>query len=223
MKDIIFPVSNYYPIGLNVRQKKCVVIGGGAVAERKVITLLRSGASITVISPRVTSVLQRLGREGEISILSRPYRRGDLCNAFLIIGATDNEKINRQIHEEAAENKVLANIVDNPSLSNFILPAIVERGDLTISILTGGKSPALSRHLRQEIEALFPAHFGDHLERIGELRQELGQRLGRASQRREAWRRLMARGLLQMLEEHRETDIRAVVEETIAGISVGDE
>ncbi len=144
--------SSYYPIFLNVSGKKCVVIGGGQVALRKVEVLLDHGANVEVISPEICSELDKLAENGGIAVRRRRYQTGDLKGAFVVIAATDDRHINSEVAKEAKETGVLVNVVDDPNNSNFIVPSCIHRGDVTIAISTAGKSPALARKIRTRLE-----------------------------------------------------------------------
>src|SRR4030065_1234034 len=128
----------YYPAFLNLKGKKTVVIGGGKIAERKILVLLKTGANITVISPEITKRIAREKLRGSLKHIPRQYRKGDVKKTFLVIAATDSEEINKKVSEEAP---CLVNVVDTPSLCNFIVPSVIQRGLLTIAISTGGVSP----------------------------------------------------------------------------------
>lgn len=157
----------YYPVLLNLKGKKCVVVGGGKVAERKALPLLRSGAEVTVISPECTVRLKEENLKRHIQYISRRYKKGDLKNAFLAIAATDSNETNRKISEDAA---CLVNIVDMPLLCNFIVPSVVRRGPLTIAVSTSGISPSLARTIRKELEGLYGREFVKHLNYIKKMR-----------------------------------------------------
>lgn len=166
----------YHPVFLNLRGKRCIVIGGGRVAERKVLSLLKSGADITVISPEVTKRLKKesvkrlnraKGSGGNLRHISREYKKGDLKNAFLVIAATDSNEINRRVSEEAP---CLVNVVDVPSLCNFIVPSVVKRGPLTIAISTSGVSPSIAKAVRKELGKFYGAEFGKRLASLQKIR-----------------------------------------------------
>jgi precorrin-2 dehydrogenase/sirohydrochlorin ferrochelatase len=121
---------SFYPICLDLEGRPCVVVGGGRVAERKVLGLLSSSAQVSVISPELTAELLRRHNAGIIEWISREYRPGDLEQAFLVIAATDDEETQKQVYEEAAAHNLLLNVADVPQRCNFILPATVRRGEL---------------------------------------------------------------------------------------------
>jgi len=164
---------SYYPVFLDIAGKKCVVVGGGEVAFRKVNTLLENGAEVEVISPELCPELEATR---EISISHRPYQPGDLAGAFLAIVATDNRETNHQIAMEARSRGVLVNVVDDVEYCDFILPSLVHRGDITIAISTAGKSPALARKLRTRLEKEFGEEYAVLVRIIEEIRREIKRR-----------------------------------------------
>ena len=139
----------YYPVYLNLAGKRCVVFGGGAVAEGKIPHLLEAGARVTIVSPEATPAIQEAARRGELEWQSREYQLSDLEGAFLGIAATSVRRVNQQISEKAARLGVLVNVVDDPPHCTFIAPSVVKRGPVTLAISTGGASPALARKLRE--------------------------------------------------------------------------
>lgn len=160
----------YYPVSLKIAGRSCLVIGGGRVAERKVLGLLVCEGQVTVISPELTPGLAALHREGRITWRNRPYRPGDLAGAFLVIAATDDEQTQAAVQKEAVQEKILLNIADVPQCCNFILPSTLGRGDLTIAVSTGGKSPALAKQIREQLEERFGPEYAIYLDLLGALR-----------------------------------------------------
>lgn len=144
--------NQYYPVYLDLRGKRCVVIGGGEIGERKVEGLLDGSAEVTLISPDLTPRLQELANAGRIVWHARQYCQGDLSGAFLAIAATDARDVNQAIAAEAQREKVVLNVVDDAPLCTFIAPSIVRRGEVTLAISTGGSSPALARKLKETIQ-----------------------------------------------------------------------
>jgi len=163
----------YYPVLLDLKNRLCVVIGGGRVAERKVKTLLKADGRIKVISPQLTAPLARLKEQKRISHLSRTYQKGDLRGAFLAVGATGDRTINERISREAAEGQIPVNVVDDPAHSSFIVPSIVKKKDLLVAISTSGKSPALARVLRQKLEKEIGPEYEGFLKLLGRVREKL--------------------------------------------------
>jgi len=172
--------------------KYCIVVGGGNVAERKAKSLLQCGASLKVVSPVLGSDLRALYEQGKIDWVSRPYQPGDLAGAFLVIAATDDPNVQRQVFSEAEENNILVNVADVPERCNFILPANVRRGDFTISVSTAGKSPALARKLRQALQKQFGSEYGILVELLGALRPMVMDRGKTQPENKEMFERLLA-------------------------------
>jgi uroporphyrin-III C-methyltransferase/precorrin-2 dehydrogenase/sirohydrochlorin ferrochelatase len=158
------------PIFVDLTGKKVVVIGGGKVAERKIAALVESGARVTVVSPDITDLVVRWSDTGRVALERRPYRRGDLRGARLAYAATSDPVVNREVRAEADAEGIWLNVIDKPDLCDFISPAIVRRGHLTIAISTNGRCPGLSRQIRQELEQRFGPEFAQEVERLGELR-----------------------------------------------------
>jgi precorrin-2 dehydrogenase/sirohydrochlorin ferrochelatase len=159
-----------YPIILNLHGRRCVVVGGGSVAERKVRSLLECGASVTVVSPQVTGALQKLAEGATIGYLPRGYEAGDLQEAFLVIAASDDPEVNTKVWRESSELGILANVADNPEECNFILPSVLRRGGLTLAVGTGGASPALARKLRAGLEGRFGPEYSSLVSLMDSLR-----------------------------------------------------
>jgi precorrin-2 dehydrogenase / sirohydrochlorin ferrochelatase len=163
----------YYPVNLDINKKNCLVVGGGSVGTRKVKTLLGCGAKVTVVSPFGTEKLEKMAENHEITWHKRSYEASDLDNAFLVIGATDNEALNTQISQDAEKQNKLCNIADRPEVCNFILPAIVQKDDLIIAISTSGQSPAFAKKLKKELEKQFGDEYTVFLKMMGEIRKKL--------------------------------------------------
>jgi precorrin-2 dehydrogenase len=163
----------YYPVFWDVRDKKCVVIGGGEVALRKVRRLLDCGAQVLVISPQLEQALAALDAENALQHMEADYDPQYIEGASLVIGATDDEKTNAAIAADCRNLGIPVNIVDDPQKCDFILPSIVERGDLAIAISTGGNSPALARYLREKLESRYGVEYEFLLNILGQLRPQM--------------------------------------------------
>ena len=149
------------------------MIGGGKIAARKVKELLAAGAQVKIISPKLIPTLKSIVDSNPINYIPRDYQEGDLAGSFLVIAATNDPAVNQSVWREAQQQGCLINVVDDPQHSNFIMPAMIHRGDLSIAISTGGNSPALARRLREQIESLVGTEYGLLTEIMGELRPEL--------------------------------------------------
>lgn len=190
--------ESYYPLFVNLRGKKVVVVGGGKVAERKILSLLKACADVTVISPRITKKIENERCKGNLKLINRQYRKGDLDNAFLVIAATDCPVTNEKASKDAP---CLLNVVDTPRLCNFIVPSTVNRGPLTIAVSTGGVSPALSRSIRRELEKEFGSEFAHYLESLRKIRAEAVEVIRDKRKRSRFLKALASDKLLEMLKE----------------------
>jgi siroheme synthase-like protein len=179
----------FYPLFLDLTGKLCVVIGGGAVASRKVRALLAAGASVKLIGPEVTKGIARLAAEGKIALTLREYRKGDLEGAALVFAAAGKEEVARQVKAEAQRRGVPMNAADAPDLCDFLVPSTIRRGPITIAISTSGVLPMLSKKLRQEIARSLTADHAACARRVGAFRRYLLKHIESAGERR----RVMAR------------------------------
>jgi precorrin-2 dehydrogenase/sirohydrochlorin ferrochelatase len=162
----------YYPINLVVKNKNCLVVGGGSVGARKTSTLIRCGAATTVISQKFSFFFDNIEKEG-VTLLKKNYNEDDLKNMFLVIGATNNKELNLKISRDAEKKGILCNIADNKEESDFILPSIVNRDDLLITVSTCGKSPALAKKIKEHLEQEFGNEYADFLLIMGKIRKKL--------------------------------------------------
>lgn len=168
-------MKTYYPLFMDIEGKPCLVVGGGAVAEQKVLSLLDCGARVTVISPDLTPALESLVPDGLIW-KPRTYVSGDVEGYLLVICATDDTLVNGQVFREAETQNIPSNIVDVPSLCRFIVPSIVRQGDLCIAVSTGGKSPTMAKEIRRSLEKQFGPEYAILLELLGRYRPDMKER-----------------------------------------------
>ena len=197
----------YYPVNLDIRSRNCLVVGGGSVGTRKANTLLQCGAVVTVVGPAISKKLQALGGQKDLFIKSRGYRTSDLDGMFLVIGATDNEDLNRRISQDAGQRNILCNIADQPERCNFILPAVIRRGDLVIGISTSGHSPAMSKHLRKVLEKQFGEEYADFLKLMGAIRHQLLNQSRAPASHKVVFEELIRSELLDLVRDNRLEEI----------------
>ena len=201
----------YYPVHLDINNRKVLVVGGGGVGTRKVRTLLACGARVTVVSLEASRQLNDLATSGEIKLEERSYQSNDLSGMFLVIGATNDEELNRQISGDADRLNTLCNIADRPEVCNFILPSIVHRDDLVITISTSGKSPALAKKLRKALENQFGEEYGKLLRLMGAIRKKLLRQAHEPEAHKPLFEQLLNSDLLGMLQENKIDDIDALL------------
>ncbi len=168
--------SSYYPLYLNIADRKCIVVGGGQVALRKGKTLLEYSARVEVISPDLCADLEKLAGANEINTVDREYQYGDLKEARIVIAATDDSDVNLKVVKEARDRGILINVVDCAEESDFILPSYLRRGDITIAVSTSGRSPALARKIRTKLERDFGNEYESLAVLVNEVRTEIRQR-----------------------------------------------
>lgn len=180
----------YYPLLLNLNNKNCLVVGAGDVAFRKIKLLLKCKANITVVAKKTNSDIRKLSRQKKIKLYERSFKKKDLWNAFLVICATNDKKINYKISSLAKEKNILINVVDSPELCNFIVPSTFTRGDLSISISTQGSSPGLSKKIRTELEKIFSKSYKDIINELGRLRKHIIKNIKKNKEKNKIWKEI---------------------------------
>lgn len=192
-----------YPVNLQLKGRRCAVVGGGSIALRKVETLLAAGALVTVMAPAVTEGLAKLADKGLISWINSLYQEGGLSGYFIVICATDNAAVNAAAAAEARSRGALVNVVDTPELCDFTLPACITSGDLLLTVSTGGKSPVLARRLREELQALYGPEYGQFLEQVSQAREKVRKRLALPRDREEFWRNAVDKDVIALLRQRK--------------------
>jgi precorrin-2 dehydrogenase/sirohydrochlorin ferrochelatase len=203
-----------YPINLKVESRLCTIIGGGRVAVRKAASLLECGAEVKVISPALDPEFEMY--HGRFEHVARPYRWGDLEGSFLAIAATDEEETNRAVEEEAHGRHLLLNVVDKPEQCNFYVPSTIRRGELLITVSTGGELPALSKRLRRRLQEEFPEEWAEALTLLGEARRRVIASVSDEAKKSECLGELAALDLVTPLREGGPEQARAEIEKCIS-------
>lgn len=196
-------MSGRYLISLDLTSKKCLVVGGGNVAERKVLSLLECDALVYVVSPDLTPVLKSLFEESLIQYRQGKYQSSDLADKFLVIGAAGTETVNRQVADDCAQRNLIVNIVDDPTKGSFFVPASLKRGSLTIAVSTGGKSPLLARKIKEELENAYGTHYEEFLDLLGYLREDVIKNVADPEKKKKILENLVNDDVLNMLKEGR--------------------
>lgn len=187
-----------YPMMVDLAAHRCVVVGGGAVAERKVVSLLGCGARVELISPAATPRLEALARDGHVRWEVRSVHPTDVRGAFLVFAATDDAAVNAQIAGLARDAGAPVNVADDPEASTFHVPAALRRGDLTVAIATGGGSPALARRLRERLEQVIGPEYEAFLGALGELRARARTAIPNTEARQAMYRRALDSDLFEL-------------------------
>lgn len=194
-------MKTYYPLFMDIEGKPCLVVGGGAIAEQKVLSLLDCGARVTVISPDLTPALQSLSAD-ELIWKQRNYASGDVDGYLLVICATDDTLVNGQVFREAETRNIPSNVVDVPPLCRFIVPSIVRQGHLCIAVSTGGTSPTMARQIRRTLEKQFGPEYAALLELLGRYRPDMKERYpDDPVMRMKKWEELTESDLIDLLRD----------------------
>ncbi len=198
-----------YPIALRLEGRRCLVVGGGRVAERKIAALLDAAADVVVVAPEVTPTLRELATQGRIVLREREVLADDVIGATLVIAATDIPQVNEIVWQASRAAGVLINTVDVPTHSDFYTPAVVRRPPVTLAISTDGHSPGLSAWLRRHLEAALPARLGELAETLGELRAQVGQAIRERTDRAVFWEEMVNDDLVALAEQEGMDAVRA--------------
>ncbi|MFZ5632745.1 MAG: precorrin-2 dehydrogenase/sirohydrochlorin ferrochelatase family protein [Bacillota bacterium] len=190
-----------YPISLNIEDRVCLVVGGGQVAERKVISLLDCGARVRLVSPEISGGLQKLVQSGRVRYIRDCYRKEHLAGAFLVIGATGSDEVNHRVSRDCMEMGLLVNVVDDPPRGNFYVPAVLRRGHLQIAVSTDGKSPLLARKIKEQLGELFPEEYGSIVNLIGEIRDKVIRETADAGKKERLLASLLDGATMALLKE----------------------
>lgn len=207
---------SFYPVNLDLRNKRCAVVGGGKVALRKIRSLLQAGALVTVISPSLDEDLLVVYHEQQFTYFDKVYENGDLQGFFLVICASSDHDANKRAAQEAKEQGALVNVSDNSFPSDFTLPAKVERGPLLLTISTGGLSPAFSVLVKKELEEKYDDNYVAFLQIVAELRAQLVGKVSTSKQRELLWRELLTKDILQLVQKGNLSEAKVKLEDAVS-------
>jgi precorrin-2 dehydrogenase / sirohydrochlorin ferrochelatase len=202
----------YYPIYIDIENRDVVIIGGGNVCARKAETMMKYGARVTIVSPEFTGEIEQWAREGCLALKRKTYDHSDLDGANIVIASTDDTSVNEQIAADCRARRIPVNVVDVTPLCEFIVPAIVERGSIQIAVSTGGKSPAVARTLKEDLQRMIGPEYAEMNDVLGTLRDGAKAVLPTDVDRKRFFDGIIAAGVLELLRSGR----RAEAYETIA-------
>jgi len=203
----------YYPIFLDIEGRAVVIIGGGNVCARKAETMMSYGARVTVVSPEFTEEIETWAGAGSLEIRRKRYEESDLDGANIVIASTDDQTVNEQIAADCRRRRIPVNVVDVTPLCEFIVPAIIDKGSITIAVSTGGKSPAIARTLKEDLQRLVGPEYTEVNDLLGTLRDSAKRVLPTDVDRKRFFDGIISRGILGMLREGRRVDAyRAIAE-----------
>lgn len=207
---------SFYPVNLNLANKRCAVVGGGKIAWRKVITLLKAQALITVISPIICQPLMQLVEKEKIIYHAKSYCLGDLHDFFLVVCATNSSDVNKSAAIEAKEHNSLVNVVDDSFPSDFTVPAQVRQGDLLLTVSTNGKSPAFTRLLKEQLAEIYNENYAKFLQMISVLRIELKEQITDSKEREMIWQQIMTKEIFAFIEQGKLNEVEAKIKNAIS-------
>lgn len=215
----------YYPVYLDIEERDVLIIGGGNVCARKAETMMKYGARVTIVSPDFTDEIEQWAREGVLALRRKPYEEADLGGASIVIASTDDPCINARIARDCRRRKIPVNVVDVTHLCEFIVPAIVERGTIQIAVSTGGKSPALARTLKEDLQKFVGPEYDEVNQVLGSLRSGAKKSLPTDVDRKRFFDGIIASGILEMLREGRRGDAYATIARACdkAGVPLSDQ
>lgn len=189
-----------FPAFIDIKGKKCVVIGGGTVAARKIETLLAFQPNITVISPEISEKLEKLHNENKIEVFKKEYSIEDIENAFMVIAATNNPEVNEKVCADAKDKAEFLNVIDSPENCNFIFPSVIARGELIIGISTSGSFPALSKRIREKLEEELSVNYTEYLDILKHYRNRSEQEIKDRGVRKELLGKILDEVLISDVE-----------------------
>ncbi len=211
----------YFPIFLNIRERPCIVIGGGDIAARKVSLLLRAGGAVTVVAPELGAELADRLSKGEITHREKTFAPDDIEDCHLVIAATDDRAVNEAVSQAAQAQRIPVNVVDNPDLCSFVVPSIIDRSPLVAAVSTGGASPVLARIVRSRIETLIPAAYGQLVQLASSFRGKVKAHFSRPEDRRLFWEDVLSGSVAEMVFAGRDQAAREALEQELARTAEG--
>jgi precorrin-2 dehydrogenase/sirohydrochlorin ferrochelatase len=201
----------YYPIYIDVEQRDILIVGGGEVCARKAETMLRYGARVTIVSLEATEEIRGWASDGKITLVLKPYEESDLEGRSIVIASTDDPCVNARVARDCRRRKIPVNVVDVTHLCEFIVPAIVEQGSIQIAVSTGGKSPALARTLREELQKTVGPEYSEVNDLLGTLRKGAKKILPTDRDRKRFFDDIIASDILGMIREGRRREAYALI------------
>jgi siroheme synthase-like protein len=214
----------YYPIYIDIEDRDVLIVGGGAVCARKAETMMKYGARVTIVSPRITDEIEEWERAGMLSVTRAPYSEAVLEGRSLVIASTDDKCVNGRIARDCRRRRIPVNVVDVTHLCEFIVPAIVEQGSVQIAVSTGGKSPALARTLKEDLQRFVGPEYAEVNDLLGTLRKSAKSVLPTDVDRKRFFDGIIAAGILDMLRGGRRREAFEAVARACndAGVEVSE-
>ena len=206
---------DFFPVFMNIRSQRCLVVGGGEVALRKIELLLKAGGDVLVVSPDLHPELAVHVSNNQIQYQSRPFQSDDLNGCKLVISATDDSAINKKVSELANEAGIPVNVVDAPDLCSFIVPSIIDRSPVVVAVSSGGRSPVLARLLRAKLETMIPSSYGRLADFLDSYRDKVKAKFSNTLKRRRFWEIILQGPVTELMFSGREKQAKEVLESAI--------
>lgn len=209
-------MSHLFPVYLKLDNRKCLVIGGGKVAERKIENLMEYGAQVTVVSPQVDNNIKVLAEHNDIIWHNRIFQEKDLRDIYMVFIATDDTNLNYEVAGLCRQKGILVNAVDDPSNCDFFVPSVIRRNSLAIAISTEGKSPLFARRLRQEMENIITPEYGEFVDILGEQRELVKKNIPDIEERKKVFESLVYSDILELLKMGENEKVREKIEQCMS-------
>ncbi len=209
-------MGHLFPIFINLRGKKCLIIGGGEVAERKIEDLLQYEAAITIVSPQVTDKIRTWVESGIITYLSREFEEDDINGIFMVFAATNNSLVNQEIAALCRKKDVLLNAVDDPLNCDFFIPSILRHNSLVIAVSTEGKSPLYARKIRQDLEKIISEEYGEFVDILGQQREYIKNMVPDIRDRKRIFQAIVDSDILELLKAGENEKVRERLRECMS-------
>jgi siroheme synthase-like protein len=210
--------NTYLPIGLSLKSRLCLVVGGGQVALRKIHTLLDYDSDITVIEPKPVEKIEYYAKKGKVKLERREYQSPEAQSYGIVISASDDAEVNKAVYEDCQTHRIPVNVVDNPALCDFIFPAVLKRDCLTVAVSTDGKAPFLSGHLRLILEGVFPERWSRLVKLAVEFRKKVQRQWkGQPEQKTAAFERFLSADWQTLLKDEDKHKIEQQLEKLLLG------
>jgi siroheme synthase-like protein len=210
--------NRYIPLNFSLIRRTCLIVGGGDVALRKIENLLDYESDITVIAPDSIDKIQYFADNGKIKLVKREYKSADVKKYGIVIAASDNNDINKTVHDDCRKTGIPVNVVDNPDLCDFTFPAVLKRGKLSVAVSTDGRAPFLAAQLRVILENIFPSRWKRIADYAGKFRDDVLNRWGDDSQKKaECFNHFLQADWKAILKEKSEEDIQSELDRMLEG------
>lgn len=204
---------DYFPLFCQLRGRDCLLVGGGVVAERKARLLLEAGARLRVCARTFTPAFDEWQQAGKVSLIASPFHSVMLDGCWLVVAATDDDRLNQQVFAAAEARQIFCNLVDAPEKASVIMPSIIDRSPLLVAVSSGGNAPVMARLLREKLEAILPQQLGQIATLAGTLRARVKQQIASMAERRRFWEKLFTHDrLAQSLANHDDTRVATLIE-----------